>query len=144
VKQQNDPVSEDESVYRRILNEKDHYNPLLSKPVAYAAFRPTDKDKDGISVYRPACGATVAQVASGRFERGYHVASLLVLDIVSLDIEGLRPTVTPLSDDGKIPGHAVIEQLNVTLRDGNKKQYRLLAQRLADLASANIVYRMGQ
>ena len=140
VKNHGDPVSLDELVYRRVLNRLDFYDPELPVPVVYVAFRPTDADHDGISVYRPACGATAVQVAFGN----HYVAGLRVRDIVELDINGLRPTVVPSSEITEIPGHALIPQLNVTLRDGNKERYRLLARRLAELAGKNIVHRPSE
>ena len=138
-----DPVSDDESVYRRILNIQDYYDPSSVRPISLVAFRPTDSDTDGISVYRPACGATPLQVASGPNSKGYLVASLRVRDITNLDIEGLRPTVVPTPElNETVPGHASIPQLCVKLRDGaDKKLYRILAQRLADLAGNCIVHR---
>jgi hypothetical protein len=135
VKDANEPVSPDEIVYRKVLNRQDYFQPSLASPVIYAAFRPTDSDEDGISVCRPACGATPEEVAAG----DNYVAGLPVSDITSLDIEGLRPTVIPTAGDCR--GHASIPELNVRLRDGSKKQYRLLAQRLAEIAGRNIVHR---
>ena len=141
MKDQWTPVSSDERVFRRILNKLDYFNASLPRPVTSAAFRPTDHDTDGISVYRPACGAQAAAVADGPSPCGYYVVSLRVSAILALDIEGLRPTVEPTPDNGPIPGHAAIPELNVRLRDGNKRQYRLLATALATLVTnADIVH----
>jgi len=135
-----DEVTPDELVFRRILNRTDYCLPEpSSRRVSLVAFRPTDDDDTGISIYRQACGVEPSQVAMGPFSGGYYVAAIAVADITGLDIEGLRPTVIPSPSAG-LKGHASIPELNVTLRDGSKRQYRLLAQRLADLASDGIVH----
>jgi hypothetical protein len=112
--------------------------------VLQAAFRPTDSDVDGISVYRPECGATAVSVATDHKLVEHYVASLLVSRIVSLNIDGLRPTVIPTHNDDPIPGHASIPELNVDLRDNHRKQYRIFIAELAKLVSVeDVVHRPG-
>jgi len=135
-KEQAEPVTADEDVLRRVLRE--HYRSDLAVGVLYAAFRPTDSDTDGISVYRVACGATNAEVIRGPSSKGYVVATLRVSEILALDIDGLQPTVVATPQTTGTLGHASIPELNVVLRDGDRRRYRLLAQRLAELGSRQI------
>jgi hypothetical protein len=136
MKDDRDPVSDDERVLRRIHNR--FFDRSLPQPVQHAAFRPTDHDFEGISVFRQECGVIPEQIATVDGIVKHYVASLLVGDIRRLDIEGLRPDVvaTPRADT---PGHASMPQLDVRLRDGNPRVYRLLAQKLAEMASSAIV-----
>ncbi len=133
------PVSTDEEVLRRI--PRVYYNSSFSTPVQVNAFRPTDQDIDGISVFRQACGATPeALVASGRSASGYVVAILKVQEILDIKVDGIRPTVvaTPKSDD-TVPGHASIPELSIQLKTSNKAVCLKLQQQLAFLACKSVI-----
>jgi hypothetical protein len=142
VKDEHEPVTSDEWVFRRIVNAQDWCNLSLPQPIQYVAFKPRDNEDDGISVYRADCGVTAdAVAASGPSAAGYFVASLSVADITSIDIDGMKPTVIPSPQPTGPRGHASIPELNVKLRNGDKRRYRLLADKLAKLASAKIVFK---
>jgi hypothetical protein len=81
------PVSDDEFVLRRV--PKQFVEPPLSNPpVVHNAFRPTDKDATGISVYRaiyhPDPKTILAGIPDEVKRATYTIVKLAVADIVLL------------------------------------------------------------
>ena len=75
------PVAEGEFVYRRI--HRNYYQAGLPMPVAVAAFRPTDLDTTGLSVFREPFVKAVdvlAGIADDK-KNNYYVARLAVSGI---------------------------------------------------------------
>jgi hypothetical protein len=140
VKDEAEPVSEDEFVFRRIL--KDYVDEALESPVLAAAFRPTDKDTDGISFYREACGATPEAIVASAPGR-YYVARLSVAEIGDISIVGsaVRLRLRPTAQAEGPRGHASMWMMDTKLRDESKAVYRQLAQALASLCRGKIVLR---
>jgi len=129
-----EPVALDESVLRLI--HFCYYKAGLSLTVQPAAFRPTDDDTDGISVFRsrfatPAQALTIVAEAKRHL---YCVASLPVSDLHSLSLS-VKPA--PIE---QVQGHAVIPELNSQAYQQNRNQWKPVQERLALLASKNLVH----
>ncbi len=126
---QHDTLSEDEYVLRRILNQDNIIDLNLSHPIQRIAFRPTDKDTDGISVFRELF-ATPEEVAfTGNNPSGYHVIRLPYREIL-----GLGFSIIPNPDISQPNGHSLIPDLHCDLQ---KSISRALQQSLATLANKN-------
>ena len=117
-----DPISSDEIVYRRILEQ---YYDKTNDALAPQAFRPVRSDTTGISVTR-AKYATAEQAARGRGGKRYYIAALLVSDLHSI---GLRIEPRPVPDN---PGHAEIPELVYETRrsDRSVEWQQVLADKL--------------
>ena len=133
---ENDPINDDEFVLRRVVNLPDYYDPTLPAPTRTNAFRPTDDDLTGISVYREAFVSAEAVARAGGSEKGYYVARLPVAGIRALGL-----TVTPDPQPDLLPGHSLVPEINCIRYKiaVEKKRIKPLQERLARLADANIV-----
>ena len=102
-----EPIADDEIVYRRVSDTSGWYDPNSDRPVAWAAFRPNEKDLDGISVWR-AKYKSPAEVAAtqARPERRYFI---LVLRAARLRESGIEVKPSPQLGG---PGHATLANLN--------------------------------
>src|SRR5438876_2814776 len=96
------PVELMEIVLRRI--HKDHFDGTLRIPFRPAAFKPTESDQDGLSVYRERFVSPSEVAASGRTPGAYYVVRLAVRDLHRLN---LSVVLTP----GALLGHAAIPEL---------------------------------
>jgi hypothetical protein len=121
-----------EYVLRRI--HKDHFDATLRIPFRPAAFKPTDSDRDGLSVYRERFVSPLDVAAAGRSPGAYYVVRLAVQDLQRLN---LSVVATP----GPLPGHAVIPELNRGFYEKEKQRSRDLQLELSRLASQAIVHR---
>lgn len=136
MKDESDPVSADEYVYRRIPIA--FCDLSLPEPIQYVAFRPRDDDTDGISLYREAF-VTAEQAGVGPNPKGYYVSRLKVADILALKdklkLDDL--TVCPTKGQGDLSGHVSIPQLT----PGTKNQAKMkeLMLELAKLAGKDII-----
>jgi hypothetical protein len=121
------------AVFRRI--PEIYYKPGLAIPVQPEAFRPTDKDVDGISV-ADAAKATPQQallgVAPEKRDR-YYVARIPIEILQHL---GLSVADKPLPEN---PAHAVIPEMNTADYQKDKEAWKEKQVVLAEIASANIV-----
>ena len=131
-----EPISPDESVLRLIWG--DYFKPGLALSVQPAAFEPHKNDTDGISVFRLAClsnpGEALAVIADGKRER-YATVSLPIAELAALGL-----TVRP-DKIAKVPGHAVVPELNIESCRADKPRCKTLQKQLAESASRNIVHR---
>ena len=128
MKDERDEVTVDEDVLRRIhVRYKEH----AGLPVSPAAFRPTDKDTDGISVYR-ALFASPTEIASPK----HYVCELRVRELHQLELS-VEPRPTPHPPRG----HSVVPEINVVDYRGTepKKRLKLITDALAQLADKAIV-----
>lgn len=129
-----DPVKDEESVLRRIHSI--YYNPGSNIPVQPEAFRPTERDEDGLSVFRErfiSPAQVLADVAENK--RGlYLIARLAVRDLHALHLTVIP---APRSD---LAGHAVIPELNWDSYQKEKRRLKELQVELARLASQAIVH----
>lgn len=130
-----DQVEDAESVLRRI--HKIYYNTGAVTPVQPEAFRPTERDVDGLSVFRErfvSAAHVLADVAEGK-RASYFIARLAVRDLRALNF-----TVVP-APRMDLAGHAVIAELNWTSYQKDKPRLKELQAKLAQLASQGIVHR---
>jgi hypothetical protein len=133
---EHDPVSEQESIYRRIAPL--YFDANLSVGIQLQAFRPTSNDTNGLSVLRSAFARpedTLASLDPDK-SKGYYVARLYVRDLHSLGL-----TVVPDPLPSGPPGHALIPELNVAAYRAHKVRWKQILIELARLASADIVLR---
>lgn len=131
-----DPVSDDEYVYRRVL--KQYYNDIPSWPgdrVDRLAFRPTDKDTEGLSVYRaPFVQPAELDIDSEGCPGRYYVARIPVRALREIGL-----SVEPNPADGP-QGHSLIPEIRTGLKGKDKESSKEKQVALARLASEFIVY----
>src|SRR5437660_1137337 len=130
------PAGEGEFVFRLIHST--YFNAHLSLPVQPAAFRPLDDEPEGISVIQASL-ASVEQalevVPEGKRDR-YCVARIPVAELRAIGLS--------ISPDADGSAHAVIPELNSTAYRQDKPKWKLIQKVLAEIASRNIVHRLGQ
>ncbi len=134
MKQEDEPVEPGETVLRLIWS--DFLKPGLDMPVQPGAFEPRKNETDGISVFRAAClaDASLTLEVIAEEKRGkYAIASLLVSELSMLGL-----TVVPARIE-KVPGHAVLVELNIVNCKADKPRCRALQKQLAEIASRSIV-----
>lgn len=128
-------VDSSESILRRIHAK--FFDGALEIPIQAEAFRPTERDEDGISVFRERfvnAGAILANVPPEK-QPLYYVARIAVCDL-----EPLNLTVMPAPLD-ELPGHAIIPELNWASYQRDKTKLKFLQLKLAILASKSIVHK---
>ena len=128
-------AGDDEFVYRRI--HQNYIDARLAIPVQPAAFRPTEHDTTGLSVFRGCFVApadTLADVDADKVQR-YCVARLAVRALREL---GLSVVPEPTKQGPR--GHAVIPELSRPAYLADKGRWKQVLVQLATLASADIVY----
>jgi hypothetical protein len=81
-----DPILDDETLYRRIPESTNWYDPNRTPSLEPEAFRPNRNDESGISVAR-AKYTTMQQAALGRVGKQYYVAVLRAGDIRAAGME---------------------------------------------------------
>lgn len=105
---QHDSIQPSEYVLRRVLNQTSVIDTDLAQPVQRIAFRPTDEDLDGISVFR-ALFTTAEEVAAGKSAHGYYVVRIPVNEILAL---GLTVVPDPQVDTLEgVPGELLLTPL---------------------------------
>jgi len=138
VADQQDSVSPDEYVLRRIPKDKSRYDPSLNEPVQRIAFEPSKWDVDGISVFREFFVSAAALAEAGTNNNGYCVARLSVSTLIALGL-----TIVPDPRNDQPPGHAVIPELSISKMKQNKTKCKEIQRELAKLASRNIIFETG-
>lgn len=132
-----EPVSPDEFVLRRV--HKNHFDPSLPVPIQKVAVRPTERDTDGLSVYREReyignPGGILADMDEAK--RGnYYIARVRVSDLRALGLS-VRPERGP--DD--LPGHCVIPELNRGTYDANKQALADTILELAKVLGRDVIH----
>jgi len=123
----NDPVSDDESLFRCVSEQSGWYDPTLDRPVAWTSFRPRTDDETGLSVWR-ARYKTPEDVVRARARAGnrYYVLELLAGKLRKNGI-----VIEPTPTEGG-PGHASLTNLNATNYKCNKDWVRALAELIAN------------
>lgn len=136
---EHDNVLPDEYVLRRVLIQADCINLDLRKPVQETAFRPTNQDVNGISVYRELFTTPEAVAREGRSPKGYYVLRIPVNEILALGL-----TVVENPDENQLPGHCLIPEVNVKKRGNRdaKRELKVLQQSLADLINKDYTNRI--
>ena len=119
------------------LIHKTYYNADLPLPVQPEAFRPTDRDGDGLSVFlnEEATPEQALQAVPAQKRGFYYVARIPIKDLQQL---GLSVRPSPIEE---APGHALIPELNTEGYQQNRVVGKERQKKLAEIASANIVHR---
>jgi hypothetical protein len=115
-----------------------YYQADLPMPVQPVAFRPTQNDTTGISVFRASLvqpADTLANLEAGK-RNEYYVARLAVRDLRALGL-----TVVPDPQPDGPAGHAIIPELSCQAYQTDKRRLKQVQLELARLASAEIVHR---
>ena len=142
MKDEQEPITDDEWLIRLVYHDRFQDSP---PEIAASSFEPRVKgrtpDTDGISLFRSAClaePADVLQVIADDKRAAYGIVLLPVARIREL---GLTIQSRQIST---IPGHVVVPELNAEDYSANKSKFAALKQKLAELASENIVRRPGK
>lgn len=130
---ESDPVDPDEIVLRRVLNHSDRIDINLPRPVQRIAFRPTDDDVAGISLFRSRFTTPQEVADSGTNPKGYYVVALPVREFLNLGL-----TVVPDPRAGQPGGHSLVPELNSLYVPNNKGRSKILQVKLAQLVNQDI------
>lgn len=125
-----DPVTDDELLYRRIPESTGWYDPRTGtvNPEAFAPHK--EHDRTGLSVTRAKYrGSSYNEAMRGRSGKTYYVAVLRVGDLRK---HGIQVIARPETPDGFDPAHAELPQLTSATRKSEKtlEQQRVLATHL--------------
>jgi hypothetical protein len=134
MKGEDEPIEADELVVRCIWTF--HYKPALAAPVVREAFEPRKDETDGISVYRLACLTSSEQALEAFAEDKRDRYAIAMLQVS--EIEKLGLTVVPARIE-RVPGHAVIPELNITAFLQDRAKSRETQKELTAIANRNIV-----
>ena len=132
---QNDPVTEEELVLRRIPNLSNFIDFNLAIPISRCAFQPSKNDIDGLSVFRELFITASELAASGQNPAGYYVARIKVVDVNILNL-----SVIPDPQEDQPLGHALIPELNTNFNKKNKRRAKEIQHYLSQIASLDIAY----
>ncbi len=106
-----DPIGDDELVYRRIPVKANYFQPSLLIPLSPKAFQPRRKDTTGISVMRSKFLSCEEAAALGLEGQKYFIAVLKAGDLRN---NGVDIFAVPSKTE---PGHALITSLTSANRD---------------------------
>jgi hypothetical protein len=136
-KDEHGPVSDDEFILRMI--HKNNYKVGRNPPVVRVAFEPKDEDHDGLSFYREHFVTAEKIAYSGRRPGEYYIAQF---SVGFLRGPAYRFTIdpAPIADKKQPRGHCVIPEMSIEQLLLNEAKSKSLQNRLAKLASDNIVY----
>ena len=136
-----DQISDQEIVLRKALIQTvsdgkttKYYREDLSSPIQKEVFRPTQRDIDGISVFREHFTTALDLVTKLPGERRAP-SEYLVLRIPVEAIRAMMLSVVPTPNEDTLPGHSEIPELNAQTR---KRQRRALQQVLANWVNQHI------
>jgi hypothetical protein len=129
------PIDPDEFLLRRIPITGGYFDPKKAPPVQSGAFRPNRGDTDGISIYRERLLSASELVAkTNRVPGTTKVARLRVRDLQALGV-----TLEPKQEEGDLPGHVVIPEINYADYDSRdparNERPKALCKSLTDLAN---------
>lgn len=108
-----EPIDRSEILYRRIPVSQEWYDPNDGLPPSPESFRPTKRDKDGISLFRARDYPDASALATNDRGAFYYVAAIRAADLMDLDID-----IEPTRDD-QHPGHVSIPGLRYENRKSN-------------------------
>lgn len=140
MKQESDPITDDEWLIRRVPREK--FLPDKTPIVRPSAFQPRgigarDPDTDGISFYRKCCLRSIEEVlatVSPEKRDGTAIVQVQVAQIKLLKLNGETLTVESKPDD-RVKGHVVIPQLNTEIAQQNGGSLTPVLKNLAAYSS---------
>jgi hypothetical protein len=118
------------------LIHKNFYKAGLDLPIQPEAFRPTNNDGDGLSVFldTEATPEQALAVVPPEKRHLYHVASIPIQELQQL---GLSLQPSPIDE---APGHFVIPEMNTEAYHRDKLAGKQWQKKLAEIASAHIVH----
>jgi hypothetical protein len=133
------PVDPSEFVLRRIPANSNCYDPSLAVAIVAFAFRPTDEDVDGISLYRELFASAHDVASSGRKPASFYV----VARMKAADVLVLGLTLVPTPWIGNVAGHVSIPEINTRDYNDKAKKPRIAEfnRNLAILASKDVITR---
>jgi hypothetical protein len=106
------PLTAEERIYRRIAKTFVGQDGLPTG----IAFKPTDRDVDGLSLSREVCGDTGC-AATGKLGKQFHVATTTVAAV--------ETAMPPLNVFADADDHALIPELNAQLKSSKDQTDRL-------------------
>jgi hypothetical protein len=132
---ENEPVDDGELIFRRI--HVAFFDAALSIPVQREAFRPSQNDATGLSVFRAKFGPakSILTALDPEKAKAYHVARLSVAALKGL---GLTVVPDPLPE-GPV-GHSLIPELSWSAYQRNKQKLKITLLELAKIAGTDIVH----
>lgn len=129
-----DRIADDEIVYRRVLARSDYCIPDSDRPIQWIAYKPSERDSSGISVWRAKYVQPDQAIRTAKSGRSYYLIALKVRDLRQL---GAKVVASP--EEGGF-GHATITSLSWNrYRGSQKKDVMELASRIAFEASGVVL-----
>ena len=124
---ESDAIRPSEWLLRRIPH--DYFDAELASPIQRAAFRPTDRDVDGISLFREMHLSPKDLSSTGT------KAPYVVGRIRASEIERIGLTLLPTPDPTQPPGHVSVPQLNTKSMKINKSESKEYQFALANVCT---------
>jgi hypothetical protein len=121
-----EPISDEEILYRRVSENSRWYDPNQTPQVSWVAFRPSQRDTTGLSVWRGKyMSAETAAIQHARPGR-----RSFVIELRAGDLRKIGVTVAPSADEGG-PGHASLTNLSHSTYQSGKNEIETLARLIA-------------
>lgn len=121
-----EPVADDEILFRRVSEASGWYDPTSDRPVAWLAFKPNENDVSGLSVWR-AKYRSAAETATIGAQPGRRY---FVLALRAGELRRVGVSIVPSPGEGGV-GHVSLSNLNAIQYRENKDAMRNLAERIA-------------
>ena len=137
MKSEDEPISADEWLLRRVRKEKfrTDKNPLISPNAFEPRIKGDHPDTDGISLFREACQQIPTDILSAiasdkRGENGIVKIPVTLIQQLGMSVKMIR--------DEQISGHVVIPELNAVDYANAKMKFVLIKEALANEASKDM------
>jgi hypothetical protein len=134
MKSEDDPITDDEWLLRRVRVEKFRTNklPVISPNAFEPRIGGRDPDTDGISLHRAACLADLSEVLASIAPERLHEYGIVRIQVSFL--KSLNLSVVSKPDD-RVKGHVVIPELNADDYQSDKARFTPIKDKLATEAS---------
>ena len=134
MKSEDDPVTDDEWLLRRVRVEQFRTDklPVISPNAFEPRIKGRDPDTDGISLYRATCLADPSDILATISSERLHEYGIVRLQVSFL--KSLNLTVLSKPDD-RVKGHVVIPELNSGNYESDKARFTAIKVKLAAEAS---------
>ncbi len=138
MKDETDPIAEDECLLRRVRVEKFRTTdvPIISPNAFEPRVKGRDTDADGISLYRRDCLNDPAEILAHLPPEKRNVTGIVGVTVREITRLGMTVRIAP---DPDIKGHVVIPELNASAYATDKSAFTHIKLALAEAASENIV-----
>lgn len=132
---ESDSIQPDEMLLRRVLNQPNVIDFNLKHPLQRLAFRPTNNDIDGLSLFRKLFTTPEKIAMTGTNPSGYYIFEIAAQDIFSIGL-----TIVPDPQPGQPSGHALIPEINSLSRSDREAERisKKHQQALVDIVNRNI------